>query len=517
MILSILATVAVLAAIAVIAAALVLAETTLVYIALGLGGLSVLLLLGALLQGRFGKDGPGTVRTGGLGKSSVPMTTGPGAGIAPGPVWEQEPTGRVPAPAEPPVRVTPVGETFETHRTDDGAEDPEFEIPRWETPTAGDRTEPVMAARTPPHTETPTAGDDARDETTFAPEATTAEEEREEHEDLVKAEPEEGSASEPVEEPTTVTEPEEASTPVEPEPETVTAVEEPVGEPGPAPVAEVREDIDRRESEEPSETAGTKDDESATDDDTREPETSESDTAVERTEPSEREGASEALTAPEEDENAPAGASTTTDPETPVSGDMDLEEEAASEETGPISDENVETSERSDETGTDDAPAVIDTADEVDEEKVDEEKTEEPSPTSETVTEPTEVEGADEREGTEDPIAPVAAEATEDTSASDTPDETTDASTGDDTEVRDEDEAPEEAEKTSDKAEKDPPEPEETSGTDPEDDTDGEDTERSTKEEDAAIAYAAILDETVDADEEERDRAEGRKDSSYSG
>ena len=52
---------------------------------------------------------------------------------------------------------------------------------------------------------------------------------------------------------------------------------------------------------------------------------------------------------------------------------------------------------------------------------------------------------------------------------------------------------------------------------DPEDDTDGEDTERSTKEEDAAIAYAAILDETVDADEEERDRAEGRKDSSYSG
>src|SRR5699024_3665542 len=73
-ILSILATVAVLAALVVIAAALLLAETVLVYIALGLGVVSVLLLLGVLVQGRVGEDETARERSGtdGLGKSSVP-------------------------------------------------------------------------------------------------------------------------------------------------------------------------------------------------------------------------------------------------------------------------------------------------------------------------------------------------------------------------------------------------------------------------------------------------------------
>ena len=144
MILSILATVAVLAAIAVIAAALVFAETALVYIALGLGALSVLLLLGALLQGRFGADRTDTARTDGLGKSSVPAA--PAA--VPGPTWESEQPGRVPAPAEEPVRDTPVPEPRPWG--EEPQEEPEFDVPRWETPTKGDWPEPFRVAQTPP-------------------------------------------------------------------------------------------------------------------------------------------------------------------------------------------------------------------------------------------------------------------------------------------------------------------------------------------------------------------------------
>ena len=144
MILSILATVAVLAAIAVIAAALVFAETALVYIALGLGALSVLLLLGALLQGRFGAGGKDTTRTDGLGKSSVPAV--PTA--VPGPTWESEQPGRVPAPALESVRDTPVPE--QRPWGEEPQEEPEFDVPRWETPTKGDWPEPVQAAQTPP-------------------------------------------------------------------------------------------------------------------------------------------------------------------------------------------------------------------------------------------------------------------------------------------------------------------------------------------------------------------------------
>ncbi|KOX07264.1 hypothetical protein [Nocardiopsis sp. NRRL B-16309] len=103
MILSILATVAVLAAIATIAAALLLAETTLVYFALGLGGISVLLLLAALVQGGIRAAGQDRTRTGtdGLGKSSVPVTT---AVTAPGTHHGPEDSGRAPAPAPEPVR-----------------------------------------------------------------------------------------------------------------------------------------------------------------------------------------------------------------------------------------------------------------------------------------------------------------------------------------------------------------------------------------------------------------------------
>jgi hypothetical protein len=109
-ILSILATVAVLAAIATVAAALFLAETTLVYIALGLGGISVLLLLAALVQGGISTGRQERTRTGtdGLGKSSVPavVTT---AATPPGTYGEAEDSGRVPAPAHHgPVRDTVV-------------------------------------------------------------------------------------------------------------------------------------------------------------------------------------------------------------------------------------------------------------------------------------------------------------------------------------------------------------------------------------------------------------------------
>ena len=111
MILSILATVAVLAAIATIAAALFLAETTLVYFALGLGGISVLLLLAALIQGAVRAGSRDRKRTGtdGLGKSSVPAVdstaaTPPGAHSGP------EDSGRAPAPARQPVRDSVVSE-----------------------------------------------------------------------------------------------------------------------------------------------------------------------------------------------------------------------------------------------------------------------------------------------------------------------------------------------------------------------------------------------------------------------
>jgi hypothetical protein len=109
-ILSILATVAVLAAIATVAAALFLAETTLVYIALGLGGISVLLLLAALVQGGISTGRQERTRTGtdGLGKSSVPAVATTAA-TPPGTYGEPGDSGRVPAPAHHgPVRDTVV-------------------------------------------------------------------------------------------------------------------------------------------------------------------------------------------------------------------------------------------------------------------------------------------------------------------------------------------------------------------------------------------------------------------------
>ncbi|WP_049571478.1 hypothetical protein [Nocardiopsis sp. SBT366] len=164
MILSLLATVAVLAALVVIAAALVLAEPTLVYFALGLGGLSVLLLLGALIQGRFGGSSSDTARTDGLGKSSVPVVAAASAvGAVPGTQWEPEYSGRVPAPAEQPVRESAVtkppvstGHALGESRVaaaEENEEEAEFEVPRWQTPTMGSWPEPVVEPEAGPKPE----------------------------------------------------------------------------------------------------------------------------------------------------------------------------------------------------------------------------------------------------------------------------------------------------------------------------------------------------------------------------
>jgi hypothetical protein len=147
-ILSILATVAVLTAIAVIVAALVFAETVLVYVALGLAGVSVLLLLGALLQGRSGgRDIPD--RTDGLGKSSVPVMAATAASAVSTAHVESERSERVPAPASEPVRAPDVPErsVWPTPSAEDtGHGEPEYGVPRWQTPTAHDWPEPDTAA-----------------------------------------------------------------------------------------------------------------------------------------------------------------------------------------------------------------------------------------------------------------------------------------------------------------------------------------------------------------------------------
>ncbi|WP_235432026.1 AAA family ATPase [Nocardiopsis sp. RV163] len=139
---------AVLTAIAVIVAALVFAETVLVYVALGLAGVSVLLLLGALLQGRSGGGGR-PERTDGLGKASVPVMAATAASAVPIAHVESENPGRVPAPAPEPVRDPRVPErpawpapTAE----DSGHGEPEYDVPRWQTPTAHDWAEPDTAA-----------------------------------------------------------------------------------------------------------------------------------------------------------------------------------------------------------------------------------------------------------------------------------------------------------------------------------------------------------------------------------
>ncbi|WP_285730133.1 hypothetical protein [Nocardiopsis sp. ATB16-24] len=150
MILSILATVAVLAAIAVITAALLLAETVLVYIALGLAGASVLLLLGAFVQDRFGGGDPD--RTGGLGKASVQVAAFSGVEAPAGAHVAPEHSGRAPVPVPGPVREAsesepPLWPTSEGE--DSGHEDPEYEVPRWQTPTARDWPEPDTAETGP--------------------------------------------------------------------------------------------------------------------------------------------------------------------------------------------------------------------------------------------------------------------------------------------------------------------------------------------------------------------------------
>lgn len=147
MILSILATVAVLTAIAVIVAALVFAETVLVYVALGLAGVSVLLLLGALLQERSGGGGRPD-RTDGLGKASVPVMAATAASAVPIAHVESENPGRVPAPASEPVREPHVPErpAWPTPVAEDaGHGEPEYDVPRWQTPTAHDWPEPDTA------------------------------------------------------------------------------------------------------------------------------------------------------------------------------------------------------------------------------------------------------------------------------------------------------------------------------------------------------------------------------------
>ncbi|GHC88485.1 hypothetical protein GCM10007079_33490 [Nocardiopsis terrae] len=220
MILSLLATVAVLAAIAVIAAALVLAETTLVYVALGLGGLSVLLLLGAIIQGRFGGARADTERTDGLGKASVPVEAATAVGTAPARAWEPEESRRAPAPADQPVRESAVSEqpVSDRNRTvaDETEEEAEFEIPRWQTPTVGSWPEPALRDEAPVGADTPadawpetvengpepgaTPAEDTSVEETPAPGETSADEDREEgpgEEPAAHGAEETGDASEP--------------------------------------------------------------------------------------------------------------------------------------------------------------------------------------------------------------------------------------------------------------------------------------------------------------------------------
>ncbi|WP_223839306.1 AAA family ATPase [Nocardiopsis deserti] len=139
---------AVLTAIAVIVAALVFAETLLVYVALGLAGVSVLLLLGALLQGRSGSGGRPD-RTDGLGKASVPVMAATAAAAVPTAHVESENPGRVPAPASEPVREPHATErpVWPTPAAEDaGHGEPEYDVPRWQTPTAHDWPEPDTAA-----------------------------------------------------------------------------------------------------------------------------------------------------------------------------------------------------------------------------------------------------------------------------------------------------------------------------------------------------------------------------------
>ncbi|NYJ33297.1 hypothetical protein [Nocardiopsis aegyptia] len=142
---------AVLAAIATIAAALLLAETTLVYFALGLGGISVLLLLAALIQGGIRAAGQDRTRTGtdGLGKSSVPAVASTAA-TPPGAHYGPEDSGRVPAPAHGPVRDSVVSEhgstgftpvTGEWPETATGSPDPDPARPHGHRP--GEDTRPV--------------------------------------------------------------------------------------------------------------------------------------------------------------------------------------------------------------------------------------------------------------------------------------------------------------------------------------------------------------------------------------
>src|SRR5699024_4095720 len=169
-ILSILATVAVLAALVVIAAALLLAETVLVYIALGLGLVSVLLLLGALVQGRVGEDETARERSGtdGLGKSSVPtavtssqeaVASMPGEDVGP------EHLGRAPASVPEPVRETVASNT--------SAEEPwsgesEFEVPRWQTPTRSEWPESATETTDPLPEPEPASSVFTEEETPFA-------------------------------------------------------------------------------------------------------------------------------------------------------------------------------------------------------------------------------------------------------------------------------------------------------------------------------------------------------------
>ncbi len=170
MILSILATVAVLAALVVIAAALLLAETVLVYIALGLGVVSVLLLLGALVQGRVGEDETARERSGtdGLGKSSVPtaVTSSQEAVVSMsredvGP----EHIGRAPASVPEPVRETVASNTSVE---EPWSEESEFEVPRWQTPTRSEWPEPAAESTDPLPEPEPASSVFAEEDTPFA-------------------------------------------------------------------------------------------------------------------------------------------------------------------------------------------------------------------------------------------------------------------------------------------------------------------------------------------------------------
>src|SRR5699024_11999344 len=111
----------------------------------------VLLLLGALIQGRVGEDETARERSGtdGLGKSSVPTAVSSSQeAVASMPREDVGPEhiGRAPASVPEPVRETVVSNTS---AEEPWSEESEFEVPRWKIPSRGECPKRTPQATTP--------------------------------------------------------------------------------------------------------------------------------------------------------------------------------------------------------------------------------------------------------------------------------------------------------------------------------------------------------------------------------